>query len=75
MADAVYSGVPASWFGRAQEIEIGHMAGDSNIIYWLQSRGYEPADELVAAIRAKAKATNRVLEEAEVLAVVQGQGS
>ncbi len=70
LADAVYSGVPASWFGRSQEIEIGHMAGDSNIIYWLKSRGIEATDDLVAAIRSKAKSTNRVLEEDEVMAVV-----
>lgn len=71
LADSVYSGVPASWFGRAQEIEIGHMAGDSNIIYWLKSRGIEATDDLVSAIRAKAKSTNRVLEEAEVMSVVE----
>jgi len=70
VADAVYSGVPASWFGRSQEIEIGHMAGDSNIIYWLTSRGIDATDELVSAIRTKAKSTNRVLEESEVMAVV-----
>ncbi len=70
LADSVYSGVPASWFGRAQEIEIGHMAGDSNIIYWLKSRGIDPTDALVSAIRAKAKSTNRVLEEAEVMSVI-----
>jgi 2-isopropylmalate synthase len=72
LADRVYSGVPASWFGRRQEIEIGHMAGDSNIAYWLRSRGYAPSAELVSAIRSKAKAGNRVLEEAEILAVIQG---
>jgi 2-isopropylmalate synthase len=71
LADQVYSGVPASWFGRRQEIEIGHMAGDSNIVYWLQARGYEASADLVGAIRALAKGTNRVLEEAEVVAVVQ----
>ena len=71
LADRVYSGVPASWFGRRQEIEIGHMAGDSNIIYWLSSRGIEPAPELVTRIRTAAKATNRVLEEFEVMAIVQ----
>ncbi len=72
LADQVYSGVPASWFGRRQEIEIGHMAGDSNIIYWLSSRGIEPETELVARIRAAAKSTNRVLEESEVMAIIQG---
>ena len=70
LADSVYSGVPASWFGRAQEIEIGHMAGDSNILYWLRSRNIEASDDLVAAIRTLAKSTNRVLEEQEILAVV-----
>ena len=70
LADQVYSGVPAGWFGRKQEIEIGHMAGDSNIVYWLQARGYDPSADLVGAIRTLAKGTNRVLEEAEVMAVV-----
>ena len=72
LADQVYSGVPASWFGRRQEIEIGHMAGDSNIIYWLSSRGIEPEPALVARIRSAAKSTNRLLDEAEVMAIVQG---
>jgi 2-isopropylmalate synthase len=71
LADQVYSGVPASWFGRVQEIEIGHMAGDSNIVYWLKSRDIEPAPDLVAEIRKLAKSTNRVLEESEIMAVVQ----
>jgi 2-isopropylmalate synthase len=71
LADRVYSGVPASWFGRRQEIEVGHMAGDSNIVFWLKQRGFSPDPALVAAIRAKAKSTNRVLEEHEILEVVQ----
>ena len=72
LADAIYSGVPAAWFGREQEIEIGHMAGDSNIVYWLQKRGYEPAPELVTKIREVAKKSTRVLEESEVLAIING---
>ena len=74
LADSVYSGVPASWFGRSQAIEIGHMAGDSNIIYWLKSRDIAVTDDLVGAIRTKAKSTNRLLEEAEVMAVVDACG-
>jgi 2-isopropylmalate synthase len=70
LADRVYSGVPASWFGRRQEIEIGHMAGDSNIVFWLKQRNIVPAPALVAAIREKAKAQPRLLDEAEVWAVV-----
>lgn len=70
LADQVYSGVPASWFGRRQEIEIGHMAGDSNIIYWLTSRGMQASPEVVSRIRAAAKSTNRVLTEAEIHALL-----
>ncbi len=72
LADQVYSGVPASWFGRRQEIEIGHMAGDSNIKYWLRSRGLPVEDALVAAIRVAAKSTNRLLENSEVQSIVDG---
>ena len=72
LADQVYSGVPASWFGRQQEIEIGHMAGDSNIKYWLRSRGLPVEDSLVAAIRVAAKSTNRLLENSEVQEIVDG---
>lgn len=71
LADQVYSGVPASWFGRKQEIEIGHMAGDSNIVYWLQSRGIEAEASLVSAIRDAAKSTNRLLENTEVMVIVE----
>jgi len=70
LADQVYSGVPASWVGREQEIEIGHMAGDSNIVFWLKHRGIEPEPDLVAAIRDVAKSGSRVLEEIEVQAIV-----
>lgn len=70
LADRVYSGVPASWFGRRQEIEIGHMAGDSNIVFWLRQRKIEPAPGLVAAIREKAKAQPRLLEETEIWSVI-----
>ncbi len=70
LADQVYSGVPAAWFGREQEIEIGHMAGDSNILFWLKRRGIAAEPALVDAIRQVAKAGNRVLETAEVMAIV-----
>jgi len=72
LADRVYSGVPAAWFGRRQEIEIGPMAGDSNIVFWLKQRKLEPVPALVAAIREKAKGSARMLTEEEVYAVVNG---
>ncbi|MFT4977354.1 MAG: isopropylmalate/homocitrate/citramalate synthase, partial [Myxococcota bacterium] len=70
LADRVYSGVPASWFGLRQEIVVGHMAGDSNIIYWLTLRGFEATDDRVAQIRKAAKSTNRLLTEDEILQIV-----
>ncbi len=75
LADRIYSGVPAGWFGRRQEIEIGHQSGVSNVRFWLQARKIEPTDALVAAIFEAAKKTDRLMSEAEVLAVVQQAGA
>jgi 2-isopropylmalate synthase len=66
LADQIYSGVPASWFGKEQEIEIGPMAGNSNILYWLQKNGYEANPENIARIREGAKNTDRLLLEHEI---------
>lgn len=71
LADRVYSGVPAGWFGRQQEIEVGHMSGESNVIYWLKTHGYEPARVLVEAVFAKAKEVNRNLTDDEIREVIQ----
>ena len=68
LADQIYSGVPASFFGREQEIEVGPMAGNSNIIFTLHKLGYEPTDERVTAVRELAKSTNRVLHKDEIRA-------
>ena len=68
LADQIYSGVPASFFGREQEIEVGPMAGNSNIIFTLHKLGYEPTDERVNAVRELAKSTNRVLHKDEIRA-------
>ncbi|MEQ1566594.1 MAG: LeuA family protein [Myxococcota bacterium] len=70
LADRIYSGVPASWFGRRQEIEIGHQSGVSNIKYWLKTRGIEASDALVQVIFDAAKKTDRVLSDAELMAIV-----
>jgi 2-isopropylmalate synthase len=72
LADRVYSAVPARVFGRQQEIEIGHYSGKSNIIRWLQGRGYEPANELVDRIFEAAKSTDHTLTESEVKAIIDG---
>ncbi len=71
LADRIYSGVPAGMFGRAQEIEIGHYSGESNVLYWLRKRGFEPTPGLVAAVFGAAKRGNRVLTDEEILQVIK----
>ncbi len=71
LADRIYSGVPAGMFGREQEIEIGHYSGESNVVYWLRKRGYEPTKELVSAVFTAAKRGNRVLTDEEILQVIK----
>ncbi|MBV8760668.1 MAG: 2-isopropylmalate synthase [Deltaproteobacteria bacterium] len=71
LADRIYSGVPAGLFGKEQEIEVGHYSGESNVIYWLKKRGYEPTKELVASVLGAAKRGNRVLTDDEILAIIK----
>jgi len=71
LADRVYSGVPAGWFGKEQEIEIGPMSGMSNVRFWLTQRRITYGEPLAKAILAKAKASTRTLEETEVMDVVR----
>lgn len=66
LADRVYSGVPAGLVGRRQEIEIGHMSGKSNVIYWLESRGYPSEPQLVDRIFDHAKRSDHVLSDEEI---------
>ncbi len=73
LADRIYSGVPAGMFGKEQEIEIGHYSGESNVVYWLKKRGYDPTKELVAAVLGAAKRGNRVLTDDEIVAVIKQQ--
>lgn len=70
LADRVYSGVPASMFGRKQEICIGPMSGTSNVTFWLSQRDVEFDDGLVQAILKVAKASDHNLSDNEVHAVV-----
>lgn len=66
LADRVYSGVPAGWFGKEQAIEIGFMSGESNVVYWLQSRQIEPEPGLVRHIFELAKTCDHILDDAEI---------
>ncbi len=71
LADRIYSGVPASFVGRAQEIEVGPMSGNSNVVHYLAARGIPAEPALVQALMAAAKKSVRVLSEEEVLDIVR----
>jgi len=75
LADRVYSGVPAGWVGRQQEIEIGHMSGGSNVQFYLTSRGLPVTPAIVEAILAAAKKSERLLAEEDVLEIVRRTGT
>lgn len=69
LANLVYSGVPAHYFGLEQSVEVGPMSGKSNVIYWLEHRGIAPDDDLVERIYQRAKTSDRVLNESEIMAM------
>jgi len=66
LANTVYSGVPAQYFGLEQVIEIGPMSGKSNVIFWLERRGITASEDLVERIFAKAKQSDHTLTDAEL---------
>ncbi len=70
LADRVYSGVPAGIVGRRQEIEVGPMSGESNVIFWLEQRGIEATPERVKAVFQRAKSVDRVLTDDDIRAVL-----
>ncbi len=71
LADRVYSGVPAGWFGREQQILIGPMSGASNVVFWLQRRGIEPTEARVRHLLDAAKRSDHNLSEEEVRALLE----
>lgn len=72
LADRIYSGVPAGIVGRRQEIEIGPMAGLSNVRYWLGRHGHDPDDEeLCSRIFEYAKTQDHTLSEEELEEVIR----
>jgi 2-isopropylmalate synthase len=76
LVDRVYSGVPADWFGRHQEIEISHVSGMSNVKYWLEEHGYDADDEeLCRLVFERAKTTDHVLSRAEIERICVDHGA
>lgn len=70
LADQVYSGVPASMVGREQKIGVGPMSGRSNVTHNLERLGIEVSDDNVAAVLERAKASKRLLSDAEIRAAL-----
>ena len=73
LADMIYSGVPAAQFGFRQIIEVGPMAGASNVQYWLEQQGVDNVPELVQAILGRAKSSLKVLRDEEIWDVVRAR--
>lgn len=67
LANSIYSGVPSHYFGMEQIIEIGPMSGKSNVHFWLERHGFPQSEALVERIYQRAKASDRMLTDAEIL--------
>ena len=70
LADRIYSGVPAALVGRQQEIEVGHMSGASNVVWWLRTHGHDATEERVRRIVGHAKRCDHVLTREEIEALL-----
>jgi 2-isopropylmalate synthase len=75
LADRVYSGVPAGLVGRHQEIEVGPMSGESNVIFWLEQHGLEASPQRVEAVFRLAKSVDRILTSDEIRAAATAAGA
>ena len=71
LEDRIYSGVPATEFGRTQVVEVGPMSGAANVLFWLEARDIPAEEGLVNRILDVAKRGNRVLEDIEIEFVVR----
>ncbi len=74
LANSIYSGVPSHFFGMEQVIEIGPMSGKSNVHFWLERHGIPASEELVERIYARAKNSDRMLTDGEILECVPAPG-
>lgn len=72
LADRIYSGVPATWLARRQEIEIGPMSGNSNVLYYLSGHGLPSTAEVVQGVMQAAKRSTKILTLSEVSEIVRG---
>ena len=69
LRDRLYTAFPPEMIGRTQEVRISPASGASNVLWWLEQRGYPAESELVNYILAAAKANDRALTEDEIEAL------
>lgn len=78
LADIVYSSIPASMVGRAQEIEIGPMSGRANVRHWMRTTGLDihfsavELDEIEERILDSAKKHHECLGVEHLAQIVSG---
>ena len=70
LADSVYSSVPASLLGRAQDIEVGQMSGKGNVKAKLRVLGLPDSEENIQRILVAAKTSSRFLTDGEIKQIV-----
>jgi 2-isopropylmalate synthase len=70
LANSIYSGVPSQYFGMEQIIEVGPMSGKSNVHFWLERRGIPSNEDLVDRIFQRAKESDHMLSDAEIMECV-----
>lgn len=70
LANTIYSGVPAHWFGRRQSIELGPMSGASNVKFWLRDHNVAETDKLVEKLLQFAKQQSALMSEEKILELV-----
>ncbi len=71
LGDRVYSGVPATWVGRRQEIEVGAMSGHSNVVHYLRVHGLPHDPATVEAVFERAKQAAKVLTAEEIVTAIR----
>lgn len=71
LADAIYSGVPASMVGLEQVIRVGPMSGRSNVIWALEALGIEADEDCIQRVLAMGKSSKRLLNEAQLRAAAK----
>jgi 2-isopropylmalate synthase len=72
LADRVYSGIPAGWLGRRQNIQVGPMSGASNVRHWFLEHGREATETSVEQVLAAAKRSDHVLTDDEINGILDG---